>query len=142
MKNYINSDKLSLNKYSCESSHNYPCLDYASAISHRYSIRRKSPAGAYWWHGFNQADAMVKFISSHVYDGNEIHEIIGNCSEDIRHLLFFDIDANTELFENTKLTFNIKNVPVEKLFNKVESVSEYRFLFESSTFFFRSSDDF
>ena len=34
--------------------------------------------------------------------------------------------------QNTKLTFNIKNVPVEKLFNKVESVSEYRFLFESS----------
>ncbi len=34
--------------------------------------------------------------------------------------------------QNTKLTFNIKNAPVEKLFNKVESVSEYRFLFESS----------
>lgn len=34
--------------------------------------------------------------------------------------------------QNTKLTLNINNAPVEKLFNKVESVSEYRFLFESS----------
>ncbi len=34
--------------------------------------------------------------------------------------------------QNTKLTLNLNNAPVEKLFNKVESVSEYRFLFESS----------
>ncbi len=34
--------------------------------------------------------------------------------------------------QNTKLTLNLNNVPVEKLFNKVESVSQYRFLFESS----------
>lgn len=34
--------------------------------------------------------------------------------------------------QNTKLTLNLNNAPVEKLFNQVESASEYRFLFESS----------
>lgn len=107
MKNYINSDKLSLNKYSCGYSREYPNLNYEDATKHRYSIRRKSPEGAYWWHGFDQADSMVNFISSHIGDGNETHEIIGNCSEDIKHLLFFDIDAGAELFENIKLTFDM-----------------------------------
>lgn len=34
--------------------------------------------------------------------------------------------------QNTKLTLNVNNTSVEQLFNKIESVSEYRFLFESS----------
>ncbi|MGM8360613.1 TonB-dependent receptor [Flavobacterium sp. ARAG 55.4] len=34
--------------------------------------------------------------------------------------------------QNTKLTLNVTNTSVEQLFNKIESVSEYRFLFESS----------
>lgn len=34
--------------------------------------------------------------------------------------------------QNTKLTLNFNNTSVEKLFNKIESVSEYRFIFESS----------
>ncbi|GGA83270.1 SusC/RagA family TonB-linked outer membrane protein [Flavobacterium palustre] len=34
--------------------------------------------------------------------------------------------------QNTKLTLNVNNTTVEQLFNKIESVSEYRFLFESS----------
>lgn len=101
--NYINDDKLSLNKYS----YGYQCLNYSGAISHRYAIRRKSPVGAYWWHGFNQDHEMVNFITKHVDDGNETHEIIGNCSEEIRHLLFFDIDADAELFKNIKLTFDM-----------------------------------
>ncbi len=101
--NYINDDKLSLNKYS----YGYQCLNYSGAISHRYAIRRKSPVGAYWWHGFNQSHEMVNFITKHVDDGNETHEIIGNCSEEIRHLLFFDIDADAELFKNIKLTFDM-----------------------------------
>lgn len=34
--------------------------------------------------------------------------------------------------QNTKLTLNVNNTSVEQLFNKIESVSEYRFLFESN----------
>lgn len=34
--------------------------------------------------------------------------------------------------QNTKLTLNVSNTSVEQLFNKIESVSEYRFLFESN----------
>ncbi|KDN55839.1 TonB-dependent receptor [Flavobacterium seoulense] len=41
------------------------------------------------------------------------------------------IEAST-YSQNTKLTLNVNNASIEKLFNKIESVSEYRFLFESN----------
>ena len=34
--------------------------------------------------------------------------------------------------QNTKLTLNVNNTSVEEVFNKIESISEYRFLFESN----------
>ncbi|MEO8252840.1 MAG: TonB-dependent receptor [Flavobacterium sp.] len=41
------------------------------------------------------------------------------------------IQANT-YSQNTKLSLNVKDATVEQVFNKIESLSEYRFLFESN----------
>ncbi len=46
-------------------------------------------------------------------------------------LSLMKIQANT-YSQNTKLSLDVKDVTVEKVFNKIESISEYRFLFESN----------
>lgn len=101
MKDYIKDEKISLNKYS----NGYLCLDYAGAISHAYAIRRKSREGAYWWHGFNDRQEMINFISRNISDGNETHEVICNNTDVRKRLLFFDIDGSVEMFRQNNLEF-------------------------------------
>lgn len=99
--NYINSNKVPLNKYS----NGYLCLDYNEALKNSYAIRRKSPSNKYWWHGFNDKESMINFIKKNVNDGNETHEIICNDSELVKHKLFFDIDGDNIMFEKNSITF-------------------------------------
>ncbi len=99
--NYINGDKVPLNKYS----NGYLCLDYKEALENAYAIRRKSPSNKYWWHGFSNKENMINFIKKNVNDGHETHEIICNDSESVKHKLFFDIDGDKALFEQNNITF-------------------------------------
>ena len=43
----------------------------------------------------------------------------------------FEIHANFTYSQNTKLTLELEDVTIEHVFNQIESVSEFRFLFES-----------
>ncbi len=42
----------------------------------------------------------------------------------------FQVHANSYA-QKTKLSLNLKNVSIEKVFNEIEEISEFRFMFES-----------
>lgn len=82
------------------------CENYEDALRHKYVIRRVSPTNKHWWNGFWEKENLIRFIEKHIDDGNETHEVICNSAENVRHMLFFDLDAPCELFNTELLKFS------------------------------------